>query len=214
MVISQKLYLESSRKLVSRFSRVLSVKTKNKSFILSKAKKDKEIKRKTDEPNDDLEIVNEDGSVVKSSTKNKKSKSDESNSKESSSKLKLSKYEWEVLNKMKPKAEDRDRERMLCSVATKGVVQLFNAVREQQKTIETKLTEVGSSETKRDKMMTQFNKNQFLDKLKRKDTSTKTNESEKRESDEQKWKVLRDDFMIGAKMKDWDKQSDSDDESD
>ncbi|CAG2165611.1 unnamed protein product [Oppiella nova] len=198
-------------------NKVLSVKTKNKSFILSKAKKDKDLKRQVDETTDDLEIVGTDGTVVKSWQKTKKQKTEANVGEKGRNKSKLSKVEWEVMNKLKPKAEDRDRERLLCSIATKGVVQLFNAVRQQQTAIESKLNEVGSSETRRDKMMTQFNKNQFLDKLKQKDNSNKSNksnESDKKDTEEQKWRVLRDDFMIGAKMKDWDKESDSDEESD
>ena len=151
-------------------SKVLSVKPKKKSLILSKAKKDRDIKRKSEDQSDDLELVKSDGTVAQINDKsNKKLKTDKSGKK----KKKLSKNEWEVMHKLKPKEADKERERQLCSIATKGVVQLFNAVREQQKTIETKIKEVGVSETKRDKMLSQFNKNQFLDKLKTMDKSKK-----------------------------------------
>jgi DnaJ-domain-containing protein 1 len=72
------------------------------------------------------------------------------------------------MNKLKPQINDKERERMLALIATKGVVQLFNAVKEQQQSIKNKLSEMGSSETKRDKVLSQFTKTQFLDKLKTK----------------------------------------------
>lgn len=37
----------------------------------------------------------------------------------------------------------------------------------------------------------------------------KENESDQEDSDKKKWDILRDDYMMGAKMKDWDKESDS-----
>lgn len=60
---------------------------------------------------------------------------------------------------------DRDRERPLVKIATRGVVQLFNAVREQQKVIEKKVEEVGPSITKREKVMKSIDKKAFLDVL-------------------------------------------------
>ncbi|XP_054153135.1 RRP15-like protein isoform X2 [Oppia nitens] len=196
-------------------NKVLAVKPKNKSFIMSKAKKDKDLKRKDDDKEDNVEIVNKDGTVVKSddnneTSKKKMKKTNETNAEKLS---KLSKTQWETMGRLKPTLEDWERERRLCSIATKGVVQLFNAVREQQKTIDRDVREVGSSETRRDRVINKYNKNQFLDKLKEKQKKDKTNDSKESDKKEEKtWKVLRDDFMIGAKMKDWDKQSDSEEE--
>ncbi len=45
-------------------------------------------------------------------------------------------------------------------------MQLFNAVRKQQKSLEEKLKEVGSSELKRDKVLKSVSKGDFLDILK------------------------------------------------
>ena len=151
-------------------NKVLSVNPKKKSIILSKAKKDRDSKRKNDEQTEDIEIVKSDGTVVKTV---KKFKTNQTNETKKKKKAKLSKNEWEVMHKLKPKEDDKERERFLCSIATKGVVQLFNAVREQQKTIDTKIKEVGSSETRRDKVLSQFSKNQFLDKLKQMDNKNK-----------------------------------------
>eukprot|EP00094_Tigriopus_californicus_P002983 TCALIF_02875-PA protein Name:"Similar to RRP15 RRP15-like protein (Bos taurus)" AED:0.27 eAED:0.27 QI:0/0/0/0.5/1/1/2/0/167 len=125
---------------------------------------------------------------------------------------------------------DRPRERHLTKLATKGVVQLFNAVREQQKTIKSQLNAVGNSVTKREKVFKNIDKEGFLEVLSgnRKRATAKGTESANKkaktevkdeikddtrgneEVEESSWKILRDDFMMGAKMKDWDKDSESD----
>lgn len=50
-------------------------------------------------------------------------------------------------------------------MAYRGVVQLFNAVRQQQKSLEGQLKEAGSSERKRDKVMKSLDKRAFIDIL-------------------------------------------------
>jgi hypothetical protein len=50
-------------------------------------------------------------------------------------------------------------------MARRGVVQLFNAVRQQQKSLESQLNEAGSSERKRDKVMKSLNKQAFIEIL-------------------------------------------------
>ena len=45
-------------------------------------------------------------------------------------------------------------------------MQLFNAVRKQQKIIDDKMISVGKSETKRDKVLDSMTKGQFMDVLK------------------------------------------------
>ncbi|XP_023704847.1 RRP15-like protein isoform X2 [Cryptotermes secundus] len=67
--------------------------------------------------------------------------------------------------RVKPSILDRDREKRLSKIATRGVVQLFNAVRQQQKSLESQLNEAGSSERKRDKVMKSLDKRAFLDIL-------------------------------------------------
>ena len=115
---------------------------------------------------------------------------------------------------------DRARERRLAKVATRGVVQLFNAVREQQKSIKSQLDVAGKSTVKRDKVFKSIDKEGFLEVLSgnkrrlesavgRGSAPVKVPKTEiKEEEDESSWKILRDDFMMGAKMKDWDKDSD------
>lgn len=70
-----------------------------------------------------------------------------------------------TIGRLKPSALDRDKERPLIKIGTRGVVQLFNAVREQQKFIEKKVEEVGPSVTKREKVMKSIDKKAFLDVL-------------------------------------------------
>lgn len=114
---------------------------------------------------------------------------------------------------MKPNILEKDRERTLAKIATKGVVQLFNAVRAQQKDIDKKLKEAGPLEVRKEKVMKSIDKRAFLDVLmgeKSQPVEESGNEVNKRESERKTenstWSVLRDDFMMSAKMKDWDKE--------
>ena len=122
----------------------------------------------------------------------------------------------------KPDAvRDRARERRLAKVATRGVVQLFNAVREQQKSIKSQLDVAGKSTVKRDKVFKSIDKEGFLEVLsgskrrleRGKESKAKVPKTEIKQEDddddESTWKILRDDYMMGAKMKDWDKDSDN-----
>lgn len=52
----------------------------------------------------------------------------------------------------------------------RGVVQLFNAVRKQQKVLDEKIKEAGSSELKREKVEKSMTKDKFLDILKSADS--------------------------------------------
>lgn len=52
----------------------------------------------------------------------------------------------------------------------RGVVQLFNAVRKQQKVLDEKIKEVGSSELKKEKVEKSMTKDKFLDILKSADS--------------------------------------------
>jgi len=63
---------------------------------------------------------------------------------------------------------DRAREKALTRIATRGVVKFFNVCSDQQKNIEMQLNEVGSSQRKRDKILSSIDKGSFLDKLKSK----------------------------------------------
>ncbi|XP_001640769.2 RRP15-like protein [Nematostella vectensis] len=120
-----------------------------------------------------------------------------------------------------PDKSNLDYDRNLVKIATRGVVKLFNAVSKHQKEMDTKLSKA-TTETKKTKVMESLTKSSFLDMLKRSSDATVTEEStettkkanqkgnKSEKMDEQKssnsWNILRDDFMMGAKLKDWDKE--------
>ncbi|NXK50130.1 RRP15 protein, partial [Chauna torquata] len=129
------------------------------------------------------------------------------------------KREWEMMCRVKPDVvKDRDRERNLQRIATRGVVQLFNAVRMHQKNVDEQVKKAGSSDRKRAKLLSSVSKKDFINVLRSmegtkgnqnslgKGTKSKQGEAETEEGPE--WNILRDDFMMGASMKDWDKESD------
>lgn len=97
---------------------------------------------------------------------------------------------------------------MLAKIATKGVVQLFNAVRMQQKDISKKLDEAGPLEVRKEKVLKSIDKRAFLDVLMGEKSQNVDDNTEKsvEKSETSTWSVLRDDFMMGAKLKDWDKE--------
>lgn len=67
--------------------------------------------------------------------------------------------------RIRPTMMDRERERAFKKIATKGVVQLFNAVRTQQKDLVQKLDAAGRLDHKRDAVLNNINKRKFLDVL-------------------------------------------------
>ncbi|XP_049531695.1 RRP15-like protein [Anopheles darlingi] len=128
--------------------------------------------------------------------------------------------------RVRPSIHDYDRERTLRKVATKGTVQLFNAVRKQQKEVSEKLDEAGKLEYKREKVLKSLNKKEFLNALMngpRAKSELVDNLVKKEEDDEIKseidsdeepkstWGALRADFLTGKKSG-WDKE-DGEDES-
>lgn len=67
--------------------------------------------------------------------------------------------------RMKPSLMDREREKAFKKIATKGVVQLFNAVRVQQKDLAKQLDEAGPLDHRKDAVLNNINKKKFLDVL-------------------------------------------------
>ncbi|NXM71654.1 RRP15 protein, partial [Serilophus lunatus] len=129
------------------------------------------------------------------------------------------KREWEMMCRVKPDVvKDREKERNLQRIATRGVVQLFNAVRTHQKNIDEKIKKVGSSERRRAKLLSSVSKKDFIDVLRNMEgakggkslagKATKSRQDEVKSEERSEWNILRDDFMMGASMKDWDKESD------
>ncbi|XP_026536250.1 RRP15-like protein [Notechis scutatus] len=128
------------------------------------------------------------------------------------------KREWEMMCRVKPDVvKDREVERNLQRVATRGVVQLFNAVRKHQTNVGEKIKEAGSSERKRAKLISSVSKRDFISVLRGMDgkemeqnperKSSSSRQNKPKSEDAPAWNILRDDYMMGASMKDWDKES-------
>ncbi|XP_050988452.1 RRP15-like protein isoform X2 [Labeo rohita] len=121
---------------------------------------------------------------------------------------------WENMCREKPDVvRDREHERNLQKIATRGVVQLFNAVKKHQKSVDDKIKEVGGSERKKSKILSSVTKKDFIDVLRGTEVAHKPAIKKEKAPVEVKeenpsWSVLRDDFMMGTSMKDWDKESD------
>jgi len=138
---------------------------------------------------------------------------------------KARKKELDSIGRSMPNPLNRNIERTFARIATRGVVQLFNAVRDQQKEVKTQLKEAGGSFRKRENVLKNINKDNFINILsgksmekvekeeeepeeKRSRIEEETEEEKKNDNKQSSWNILRDDFMLGAKMKDWDKESD------
>ncbi|XP_040286378.1 RRP15-like protein [Bufo bufo] len=125
------------------------------------------------------------------------------------------KRQWEMMCRVKPDVvKDREDERSLQRIATRGVVQLFNAVRTHQGNVNDKIKEAGRSERKKSKLMSSVSKKDFINVLRGKEGKGEISErpapkkAATRTQHASDWNILRDDFMMGASMKDWDKDSD------
>ncbi|XP_054258224.1 RRP15-like protein [Macrosteles quadrilineatus] len=133
--------------------------------------------------------------------------------KEENETRKLKKKEWASKGYVKPSVLEKDREKALAKIATRGVVQLFNAVKEHQKTLEKDLEDAGPLEHKKDKVMKSLDKRAFLDVLmgpaKSQPVSKLVPQEIKEDADNPTWTILRDDFMMSSKLKDWDKHDTS-----
>ncbi|XP_016362225.1 RRP15-like protein isoform X2 [Sinocyclocheilus anshuiensis] len=122
---------------------------------------------------------------------------------------------WENMCREKPNVvQDREHERNLQKIATRGVVQLFNAVKKHQKNVDERIKEVGGSERKKSRILSSVTKKDFIDVLRRgadvahKPAVKKEKVPVEVKGENPSWSVLRDDFMMGTSMKDWDKESD------
>ncbi|KAF8669767.1 hypothetical protein HU200_050936 [Digitaria exilis] len=113
-----------------------------------------------------------------------------------------------------PKDHLDSKEKELIKVATKGVVRLFNAVSKAQKPRK----DLNPSRTKDAKVLAKERKNTFLSELDMpshqeiksqapSNFSKRTGKDE--DEDEPAWAPLRDTYMLGSKLKDWDKMKDS-----
>lgn len=60
---------------------------------------------------------------------------------------------------------EKSRERYFAGLATKGVIQLFNAISSHQRDIDAKMNEAGKSETKKEKVISSTSKSSFIQRL-------------------------------------------------
>lgn len=186
---------------------------RKKTIVLSKAKKYSDIVRKQENLSLETDAVTEEEEKLESTE-----------GKENLLSTKRKQRQKDNLGiRVKPSIIDREREKLLQKIATKGVVQLFNAVRQQQTETNQKLLNAGPLERKREQVLKNIDKRAFLDVLMGEsqsisiDKSIECQEEEKRDDKENKedkiWSVLRDDFVMGAKLKDWDKKQLNDEDS-
>lgn len=134
-----------------------------------------------------------------------------------------------MLFRNKQTLTDREREKTLKKVATKGVVQLFNAVKVQQKAISKTLEEAGPLDHRRERALNSLDKRSFLDVLTKGrrakseliDNPVKKEEFDEDDDDfdiepktEKSWGIFKDDFLTNKKMSNWDKSDEEDDEVD
>ncbi|CAK9822675.1 RRP15-like protein [Anthophora retusa] len=181
-----------------------------KAIVLSKAKKLCDVKKKENEGNLSFEIEQ-----VKEEIKTEKEEEITDNVQKSIIRLKERRKD-NLGIRVKPTVIDREHEKILQKIATKGVVQLFNAVKQQQGEINKKLSEAGPLERKREQVLKSIDKNTFLDVLMGGSKSIQTDNNVKDEipdnekngeKDKGIWNVLRDDFVMGTKLKDWDREN-------
>lgn len=129
--------------------------------------------------------------------------------------IKLRKTDWISKGRLKPNPLERNREKHLQKITVRGVVCLYNAVNQHQKSLAT----TTSITSKQEKQLKSINKDMFIDILLKGSTSSKvTNSTVKADKDESDvknedddesntWSVLKDDFMSGRKWKNWDKSN-------
>lgn len=185
---------------------------RKKTIVLSKAKRLCDIKEKEDKESSLLDIEK-----IKEEVNSQEIKEEKDVVKKPQLK------EKKLGIRVKPSIIDRERERTLQKIATKGVIQLFNAVKQQQGEINKKLSEAGPLERKREQVLRSIDKTKFLDVLMGgsksisvdNDVKNEEQENEKLEKkkDKETWNVLREDFVMGTKLKDWDRKEQDEDSS-
>ncbi|XP_055606999.1 RRP15-like protein isoform X2 [Uranotaenia lowii] len=207
--------------------------------ILSKAVKDVDAIRKQEKPKPtyQFEVVGESSALLKSQSKDEPKENDEKpDDMEKAKELLRQKALLKKIKKkdilglrVKPSIGDYEREKSLKKIATRGTVQLFNAVRQQQRDVSKKLDEAGKLEYKREKVLKSLNKKEFLnilmngprakselvDNLVKDETKEEVKSEEESGNDEQEptstWGALRADFLTGKKSG-WDKDEEQETE--
>uniref|UniRef100_A0A182W092 RRP15-like protein n=1 Tax=Anopheles minimus TaxID=112268 RepID=A0A182W092_9DIPT len=201
--------------------------------ILSKAATDEQKERKKKQSKEhDFDVVSAEGTVKKETdSTNGDQPEDKPNDLKLAQELLRQKAtlrkvrQKDILGlRVRPSIHDYERERTLRKVATRGTVQLFNAVRQQQKEVNRKLEEAGNLEYKRDKVLKSLNRKEFLDVLmngprakselidnlvKKEEEDDIKSEVDSEDEPKSTWGALRADFLTGKKSG-WDKEDDQD----
>lgn len=154
------------------FAKVLhQEKPKNKKYlVLSRAKKLSERHAAAVDEEKKLSFEIEQ-SNADSEAKTEKNRSEDVDEKPVKERLQLALLAQKERNnklldlRVKPSLMDRERERAFKRIANKGVVQLFNAVRSQQRDLVDQLEKAGPLDHRRDAVLNNINKRQFLDVL-------------------------------------------------
>lgn len=86
----------------------------------------------------------------------------------------------------------------------------------QQKDVSKKLEEAGPLEVRKEKVLKSIDKRAFLDvlmgeKSQRIDDNREITKIEEKKIQDSTWSILKEDFMMGAKLKDWDKEVETED---
>jgi len=196
-----------------------------KSSVLSKAKKVEDVAKKKEKKSYTFEIDGEDEQDAEDE------KPDQTALERALEKRKYRERRENKLRvfslRLKPSVTDLDRERTFKKIATRGVVQLFNAVKNQQSEINRQLQST-KLESKREEIIRSVdNKKHFLNQLmsgprSKSELVDKTVKKEKKReasSDDEEeaggkstWSALRDDFMTGKKVG-WDKDDSGESDS-
>uniref|UniRef100_A0A182Y4D8 RRP15-like protein n=1 Tax=Anopheles stephensi TaxID=30069 RepID=A0A182Y4D8_ANOST len=200
--------------------------------ILSKAATDEQKERKKQEAKAyEFDVVSAEGTIKKEADSKKSETEDKPNDLKLAQELLRQRAVLKKLRKkdilglrVRPSINDHERERTLRKVATKGTVQLFNAVRQQQKEVNRKLEEAGKLEYKREKVLKSLNRKEFLDVLmsgprakselvdnlvkKEEDEDDIKSEVDSEDEPKSTWGALRADYLTGKKSG-WDKEDDA-----
>lgn len=146
--------------------------TKKKDFILAKAKKDKDLVNKPKVVSS-FEVVSEDGKSKLVTPQDESTDKKDKNVKSVNKKA-------ELLKKVVRSADQCDpaKESKLLAIATKGVVQLFNAVNSQLSKIEKEVDNAGSRESNKSKARAAINEETFMETLEEMDDETEVRKDE------------------------------------
>lgn len=146
------------------FSKILKTgkRSSKKNLVLAKAKKDDEIERDKlkkieleKKLKQRIEVIDEDGNITAIDNEKISKEENQLTSKRKSE-------DQSLLRRVKPSLKEKERETYLNSIATQGVVQLFNAVEKYQVKAASETAKV-KSEKKKEKVISKLEETDFMD---------------------------------------------------